>query len=212
MVVVSSGDLARRLVGERGFPVPLATALLVLADASLIEPIAVRAGLWSWTSPGLFHVPPVGVLGWAFFAFAVELFADRGLLVVVLAPLTAHALLVASWWGALRWLSRDLPEWSGPSLAWLLALPVAVLAWRRKGPLPVAELVQRGPAAAFFFALLALHARHFPALIAWTLAFAPPYLALLARWVLTSSRSTVHTFAPQRADVAQLVEQRFRKP
>ena len=39
----------------------------------------------------------------------------------------------------------------------------------------------RVPAAAFFFVLLALYGRREPALIAYALAFAPPYLAL-TRW------------------------------
>ena len=49
---------------------PLVGAAIVLADASLIEPIAVHAGLWTWTEPGLFAVPPIGIIGWAYFAGA----------------------------------------------------------------------------------------------------------------------------------------------
>ena len=43
----------------------LVGALIVLADASLIEPVAVASNLWAWTEPGLFAVPPIGILGWA---------------------------------------------------------------------------------------------------------------------------------------------------
>ena len=42
---------ARELAG-----VPLIGAAIVLTDAGLIEPIAVQAGLWHWTEPGLFGV------------------------------------------------------------------------------------------------------------------------------------------------------------
>jgi hypothetical protein len=40
-------------------------------------------------------------------------------------------------------------------------------------------MLLRVPAAAFFFVLLALYGRTQPALVAWTLAFAPPYCSLL---------------------------------
>jgi hypothetical protein len=36
------------------------------------------------------------------------------------------------------------------------------------------------PAAAFFFALLALHGRDLAPLVAYALAFAPPYMAMTA--------------------------------
>jgi uncharacterized membrane protein len=68
IVIHSAWELARRLLGTGHRWIPLAGALLVWADASMIEPIAVRAGLWRWTEPGLFQVPPIGILGWAFYA------------------------------------------------------------------------------------------------------------------------------------------------
>ena len=81
-----TGTLARAVLGAppahaRGSRsssrVALLGAAIVLADASLIEPIAVRAGLWRWTEPGLFAVPLVGIVGWAFFAWAAA-FASGG--------------------------------------------------------------------------------------------------------------------------------------
>ena len=126
VVVDSAWQLARRLAPSR---VALAAAALVLADASLIEPIAVHAGLWRWTEAGLFAVPPIGILGWALFAFAA----------------------IALWLRA-RALGRRIPA---------------------------EELLVRVPGALFFFVLLALHPS--APLFAWTAAFVPAWLALLAR-------------------------------
>ena len=51
-------------------------------------------------------------------------------------------------------------------------------AWRKE-PIPAALLLSRVPGAAFFFVLLALHPDG--ALLAYALAFAPPYLVALSR-------------------------------
>lgn len=59
VVISSAWDLARRLAGDSTKAVLLGAAI-VLFDASLIEPAAVRAGLWAWNEPGLFHVPHAG--------------------------------------------------------------------------------------------------------------------------------------------------------
>src|SRR2546423_323223 len=69
IVIHSASDLAERIFQDRR-SVVLATGAFVLLDAMLIEPIAVHAGLWSWSAPGFFGVPPIGVLGWAYFAAA----------------------------------------------------------------------------------------------------------------------------------------------
>lgn len=179
VVILSAWDLARALSPTRSSHAVL-TALLVLADATLIEPIAVRAGLWSWTRPGLFNVPPLGIVGWAFHAgLCVATLEARHVARWALAPVGLHVLLLASWWGAFRWFDGALPE--------LALLPVAAavsaaLTWRAvRGdvhvPLPL--LLARLPAALFFFALLARHATGATTLIAWAVCFAPPYLALM---------------------------------
>ena len=207
VVVLSSIDLARQLLTPSSSSLARAALVMVLviADASLIEPIATRAGLWSWTEPGPFHVPIVGVLGWGFFAFGVALALDRsaspspssspssstsalraGLARAVAAgPLAAHALVLASWWLALRWLPRGavdddsaLPLAAG---AWLVSLALAGAALRARVVVARRDLLLRVPAAAFFFVLLAMYARDDGALIAYALAFAPPYLVLTAR-------------------------------
>lgn len=183
VVIHSAWDLARRLVRDPA-RVPLVGALLVLADASLIEPIAVQSGLWWWTEPGLFAVPPVGILGWAFFAGLAMLTFARPrpwpLAVFPLASGGVHLLLLAAWWGALRWVNGTVDPWPVVALAWALSLALAALAWRRRAGarIPRVELLLRVPAAAFFFVLLGLYGSDAWALVAYALAFAPPYLVL----------------------------------
>lgn len=171
---------------------PALGAAFVLADASLIEPVSVQAGLWSWNDPGVFHVPPIGILGWALFTFAALLLVRPlqasgprrwlALLTPLLAPLATHAMLLACWWGALRWVNRPLDSDFAIALAWFVLGGLAVLSWcaALRHRVPVRELLARVPAATFFFALLAFHGRDNPRLVLWTLAFAPPYLTLMA--------------------------------
>ena len=190
MVILSALDLARALSAER---VPLTCALLVLADAALIEPVAVQAGLWRWSAPGLFGVPPIGVLGWCFFTLCATAWlertrehAARASALALLAPLGCHTLLLASWWAALRWLSRPLPELLGPLVAVPLALALGIAALRRREAPPLSLLLARAPGALVFFALLGVHARGRPALVVYALAFALPYAALC--WRATRAR------------------------
>jgi hypothetical protein len=183
VVIHSAWDLARRLTPRPG-RVPFIAALLVLADASLIEPIAVKAGLWWWNEPGLFDVPPIGLLGWAVFAWSCLLFLEHRRLAIlwtlVLAPVLVHLNLVALWWLALRWVNETIAAWPVVALAWALSLSLALWAHRRRPgeAIPRHELLLRIPAAGFFFVLLAVHAGDDLALIAYALAFAPPYLVL----------------------------------
>jgi hypothetical protein len=179
VVILSARDLARALApGASATRVALLTAGVVLADAALIEPVAVRAGLWTWSAPGPFAVPPIGVLGWAFFTVAAALALERARLLVALAPVVTHALLVAAWWGALRWVSGPWPVWPVVAGVWLASLG---LTWRALvAPRVPAEVVlRRAPGALFFFGLLAARGDADVPLVAFALAFAPPYLALL---------------------------------
>ncbi len=182
-VVMSAWGLAQRMASRR---VWLAGAAFVFADAWLIEPIAAASGLWRWHAPGLFGVPPIGVLGWAYFAgvaMAAFEWLDRrrapgwaDLAVVPVAALGSHALLLATWWGALRWVSFTVPEWPAVAVAWAASLGLTAWAWRHQGRVPMAQMTPRIPGAVLFFVLLAAHRS--PPLVAWALAFAPPYLAL----------------------------------
>ncbi|MFH1532598.1 MAG: hypothetical protein ABIK09_17880 [Pseudomonadota bacterium] len=193
VVIDSARDLASRLTGPGPLRLAGITAALVLADAALIEPVSVHAGLWSWTAPGLFGVPPVGVLGWSFFTLACvgilqvvegRRWGLRGALLAIPGALAlTHILLLAAWWGALRWVSVEVAPWPAVAGAGLLSLALTLVALRAPGcrvP-PKSVLLQRVPAAAFFFVLLVIHREGAGALVAWTLCFAPPYLVLTAR-------------------------------
>jgi hypothetical protein len=186
--------------------VALVAGLFVLADASLIEPVSVQARLWHWNEPGLFAVPPIGVLGWAFHAFwCIAVFESNGRarrstaadgLILLVSPLGTHGLLLMTWWGALRWVNETIPPWPVVVVAWCLAVVLAARAWRARvrDRIPPPEMWTRVPAALFFFALLLLHGREVPALWAYAFAFAPPYIAL------TRARGALQGFiGPPRA-------------
>ncbi|MHC4390623.1 MAG: hypothetical protein ACYS22_04800 [Planctomycetota bacterium] len=185
VVIESAGALAAEFT-QNPLATMLATAALVFTDAALIEPVAVHSGLWHWTAPGLFEVPPVGVLGWAIFAGAAWrwLGSTRGITrwaVVVVAPVATHAGLLLAWWGGLRWVSGTIAPAIAVPVAAGISLGLAALAARtgRVPALPV--LMARLPGALFFFVLLALRGREAPWLIAWVLSFAAPYLVLTVR-------------------------------
>lgn len=183
VVVVSGLDLLRALqISEARWPLWLFA--LVVADAWFIEPIAVDAGLWTWTSPGPFTVPTIGVLGWGFYAAGIGTVVARQLpfaAVLVVAPVVCHLTLLVTWWAALRWIKEPLPDIAVAALGWAAALAVVVVIARTR-PTGLRRLVFfRAPAAVFFFGLLAVYGRDADnaALLAWSLAFAPPWLALL---------------------------------
>lgn len=191
LVIVSARSIARALRPDAGEArLALVTAVLVLADAAFIEPIAVKAGLWRWTRPGPFEVPVVGLLGWAFFAGAiVRLLARRrgpvAILAIVLAPLATHVLLLAAWWGAFRRLEEPASVLVAVALA-AIAFATSVggpIAWRElRRDLPV-----RVPAAAFF-AWLLVRGGPTPALLAWSAACAIAWSAFAAAVFTVGSR------------------------
>lgn len=189
-VILSAREVVHALgwLDAAGRPHPLAVGLLVIYDASLVEPIAVRTGLWSWNEPGLWAVPIIGILGWGYYAAAASALLDRrrGWLPVV-APALTHGLLLLSWWGALRWTGR-VPV--APAVAVGGALIAALLAaWavrRRRQRAALATMVPRMAAAALFFALLFLSGGQDPALVAYGLTFALPYV-LATQWARTAA-------------------------
>jgi hypothetical protein len=198
VVILSAYDLAGFVSRVNNRPpralvIPLLGAAIVLADASLIEPIAVASGLWTWTAPGLFAVPLIGIVGWSFFAGAAMTVFDREdrraaaralpeALVLVVAPAATHVLLLTTWWGLFRWTQGLVAPWPVVAIAWTLSVALAALAWRAavRRRIPAIFMWLRVPAAGFFFVLLALHGRSLAPLVAYALAFAPPYLAMTA--------------------------------
>jgi hypothetical protein len=185
VVIHSAWDLARHCLTNPS-RVPLLAATIVLADASMIEPISVAAGLWQWTEPGLFKVPPIGILGWALFSlvavFLLEKSQDRRalLLLIPLPPLLVHPLLLACWWGFFRWVNQPINAWWVAVPLCAFSLVFSVWLWKRKirHRIPLLELNLRLPAALFFFVLLALYGGGNTALYVYACAFAPPYLVL----------------------------------
>lgn len=157
---------------------------LVALDASMVEVVAVRAGLWSWAEPGHLDVPLLGILGWGFFAGAADLAMSRWtgaqrLLVVPFALGIAHALIVISWWSCFRWTLRgDLGVTSFVLLLGLSLLAAAkALELRRVGlTIPLAVALPRVIAASLFFALLVSTAPFDPALWLHVAAIAIPYV------------------------------------
>ncbi|MBS2011521.1 MAG: carotenoid biosynthesis protein [Deltaproteobacteria bacterium] len=211
VVVDSAAVLARALGGDRA-PTPLRlaalTSVIVLGDAALIEPVAVRAGLWRWTEPGIFAVPVIGILGWAVFAFfATWILETRARpAVLVVAPAASHVVLVGAWWAGLRYLERPLPSLGVVLVVVLVSLLLVARTTfdpRARG-VPMRALLMRAPGASFFFVLLASDfaaPASFAApwaaawsppppggglLAAYVAAFAAPYLAATARSARTA--------------------------
>jgi hypothetical protein len=172
---------------------PLAVAALVVFDASLVEVVAVRAGLWSWAEPGHLGVPLIGILGWGYFAAGAELALDRDrpALAIVLGPLAAHALIQLTWWGLFRWTLRGaLGDASVMGVATLaLGALAMVIAARRAGrAISLSNAAPRMIAASLFVALLISTAGADPSLWIHTLSVAIPYLAATS-YALTGTRS-----------------------
>ena len=197
VVIDSARMLARNLTGDGSARIVAAvTAGLVFTDAALIEPVSVHVGLWAWTEPGLLGVPVIGVLGWALFTLVsvgvFEFNRQRGrgpgcsvqdLAAIPAAFVLTHLLLLAAWWGALRWVSGPINPWIAAGVAWGLSVTLAVAAARpaAAGRVPRRTLLLRVPAALFFFVLLGIYHEDAGPLVIWTIAFAPPYLVLTFR-------------------------------
>lgn len=191
LVILSARDVVSALAptlsapGRSPFPRAIAVALLVAFDASLVEVVAVRAGLWSWAEPGHLGVPVIGIVGWGYFAAGAEIALSRGRpsLAVVLGPVAAHATILATWWGFFRWTVRgDLGAASLVAIA-LIGLLSAAFAIRARVAGRVMTLDTAAPrmiAATLFVALLATTAPHDRALWTHTFAVAIPYLCVTA--------------------------------
>jgi hypothetical protein len=164
----------------------LLATLIVLTDAALIEPIAVRAGLWSWTLPGLFHVPLIGIFGWCCFAFGVFVgwrgwHMEHSVVGAVFAPVTAHIGIVTSWFVVFRATLGDVDARMAIAMVVPAAIVLGAWMWMRhlRERVPLVLLLARLPAAVFFLVLLALHVGDDVTLLVYGAAFVPPYLALM---------------------------------
>jgi hypothetical protein len=193
VIIHSAWDLASQLLHPGHKFVPLAAGAIVCTDAALLEPVAVNAGLWSWSEPGIFHVPPIGILGWGYFAFCCTFMLHwsmrpnrskgRTLLLLLAAVVGTHLLLFTSWWGALRWVSRFDSNMFAVGTVWVFSLALVYTILRRGTGRRVQRkaLLLRLPAAFFVFLLLALNAGGSGLLVVYALAFVPPYLTMMAQ-------------------------------
>ena len=190
LVIHSAWDLVRQWRVREGWAISLATGAIVLTDASLIEPVAVQAGLWSWSEPGIFHVPPIGLLGWACFAALSVFFVERDgwttpvkgkdALSVLNIILGTHFFLLISWWGGLRWISVSVGSAQMAITAWLISLLLVCLIIKKRTRLLLDKkaLLLRLPAAVLCYLLFAYMAEGAEMLVIYAIAFVPPYLTL----------------------------------
>ena len=183
LVILSAREVVDSLFGERkGWKQSALVASVVIVDASLVEVVAVRAELWTWAEGGHLGVPLIGVLGWGFFAGSADFLMRRGAptwLLVPLAPLMAHVAILASWWGALRWVLRGDQGDAAMALVVIISIALAlVMTWLRRHRRAIALEVAapRMIAASLFFTLLVMTAPRSVPLWMHTAAVAVPYL------------------------------------
>ena len=193
IIIHSAWDLASQMLRPGHRFLPLAAAAIVLTDALLLEPVGVHIGLWSWKEPGIFEVPPIGVLGWAYFAFLCMLHFGKGRqrnstrkinpLIPVITVLGTHLLLVITWWAAFRWVKITIDPGLAVGVAWMASIFLVYAILRNRTGTRVAKktLWLRLLGALFLFTWLALNADNSKLLIVYAVAFAPPYLTLMAQ-------------------------------
>jgi hypothetical protein len=196
-VVLSGRDVVSALWGR---PAPLGVALVVLFDAALVEAVAVQVGLWSWTEGALFGVPWIGLVGWAAFALGASWVIDvrASWPMRLLTPVVVtHAVLLAAWWGGLRWGFREPVSPSALAAGSAVAALVCVASlWHRRATVHWRVLAPRAAAASLFFALLAM-GEGGPWLAAFALPFAAPYLTV-ARWRTSRGPLSHNPSVPQQ--------------
>jgi len=162
LVILSARELVQALWPDRGWSTHVITGAVVAFDASLVEVVAVRAGLWSWAEPGHLNVPVIGMLGWGYFAVGASVALSwkspwRYPAIILLGLVSSHALILASWWGLFRWTVRGDLGWTstvGVLVAGAVATVFVVQARRRGRGMPMSVAGPRMIAAALFLALL----------------------------------------------------------
>jgi hypothetical protein len=179
LVILSARDVARVLAPRsRGVAHAALVGGIVAFDASLVEVVAVRAGLWRWVEPGHLGVPPIGVLGWGYFAFGAT-WISRGPWRLPAGPVVAHVGILGSWWALFRWRARGdlgLAAFGLLAIASVGAIALAASARRAGRAMPRAVWLPRALAASLFLATLAFAAPASAPLWMHAMLVAFPYL------------------------------------
>lgn len=191
VIILSAMELTSHLRATSSSKALLAGAAVVGADALFIEPLAANAGLWHWKLPGIFSVPPIGIMGWFFFALlCMRLLGDTrsggrlcsfDMLLLVIPVVGTHLLLLLFWWGLLRWVPASFGPPSSAAFVWCLSLLLVVVFYKKRTGASIKKrtLLLRVPAALFFFLLLLWSPDRSIALTVYAVAFVPPYVTLL---------------------------------
>jgi len=192
-VIQSAWDLASQLAARKIKLVPVIAAGIVWTDACLIEPVAVNAGLWHWNRPGIYHVPLIGLFGWACFAYlcvrvlslkdrkAVSGAVVRGLMVFPV--LGVHLMLLCTWWAVFKWMDTPLDPIVVAATAWIISIGLSVVIFRSDLAFRIEKktLLSRIPATLFIFGLLAVSADSDRYLLIYAVAFLLPYLTVMTK-------------------------------
>jgi hypothetical protein len=203
IIVHSAWDLASQMLRPGHRFVLLPAAAIVLTDALLLEPVGAHSGLWSWKEPGIFDVPFIGVLGWAYFAFMCMLHFWKGrrrsgtrrinLLILVIPALGTHLLLLTTWWVAFRWIKITVDPRLAVGVIWMVSIFLVYAILRNRTGTRVAKktLWLRLLGALFLFTWLVLNADDSKLLIVYGVAFAPPYLTLMTQQYMLRRKQRV---------------------
>ncbi|MFC1821634.1 carotenoid biosynthesis protein [Thermodesulfobacteriota bacterium] len=190
-VIHSAWELARQISSRNQKLAFVFTGAIVFTDASLIEPISVQAGLWEWNEPGIFHVPVIGILGWAYFSYLCSFFYHRfemparpralKLLCLVFPVIGTHLLLLGTWWAVFRWIGSEIDPIILTLVVWSLSLLLVIFLLKDKTGVRVKKktLLLRIPPSIFFFTLIILNSDGMTWFVLYILAFIPPYLTLM---------------------------------
>jgi hypothetical protein len=197
-IIHSATVLASYVLKAGSNLMPLITGCIVLTDALFIEPISVNFNLWTWYLPGVFGVPLIGFLGWAYFAFFAAAFfvpidrlSQRKLNLPILLLVTVigtHLFLLISYWGLFRWATLSINPAFSAGAVWIMSALISfLLVFTKVGyRVELKTLMNRLPAAIFFYLLLFLKRNSPMPLIVYSLAFIPPYLSMLVGFNITN--------------------------
>ena len=192
-LIHSASVLSSYLLKPNSCLIPLIAGCIVLTDAMLIEPISVNFNLWRWYQPGLFGVPLIVFLGWACFTFfSVGFFVPIELLsriklklsiMLVVSVIGTHLFLLISYWTFFKWTILSISPRFSAGAVWIIsAITFSLFFFTKIGyRVELKALLIRLLAAIFFYILLFIKKNSPMPLIVYSLAFIPPYIAMMVR-------------------------------